>query len=32
MCARTIEVYEELLFPEPWPEVSESRVLSATLA
>jgi glycosyltransferase involved in cell wall biosynthesis len=32
MCARTIEVYEELLFPESWPEGSESQALFAALA
>jgi hypothetical protein len=32
MCARTIEVYEELLFPKTRPEVSENEVLSAALA
>ena len=32
MCARTIEVYEELLFPESWPGFSESQALFAALA
>jgi len=32
MCARTIEVYEELLFPEARPEASDNQALSAALA
>jgi len=32
MCARTIEVYEELLFPAARPEVLENQMRSTALA